>query len=383
MDLFNLRTNKSQGKVRYGIVGLGSISQEAMMPGIEHTGNSEITALVTDDPLKAEKLSERYGVADTYSYDQFGELLNSGKVDALYIATPNWRHAEFAIPALASGIHVLLEKPMEVSSEACERIIAAQHGSGAKLMVAYRLHFEPATIAVIEKVRSGELGEVHFFSSTFGQLIDAANHRATNGVLAGPLFDMGPYPINGVRNLFADEPIEAFATVSRHPASGFGDLDDTVSVILRFPRNRMAQFTISYYSNSIDEYTVLGSKGSIRVSPGFTYGKGLEYWLSVGEKTEHQTFKNTDHFGGEMKYFSDCILSGKSPEPDGYEGLADVRVVEAALRSIDSGRFEPVAAVAKQHTISPDQVETLSAKSTPEMVHAAAPARGKEKNPKN
>jgi predicted dehydrogenase len=245
------------------------------------------------------------------------------------------------------------------------------------------LHFEPATIAVIEKVRSGELGEVHFFSSIFGQLVDPENHRVKNGVLAGPLFDMGPYPINAVRNLFADEPLEAFAASSHHPASGFGDLDDTVSVVLRFARNRAAQFTISYYTNAIDEYTVLGSKGSIRVSPGFTYGKGLEYSVSIGEKTDHQSFKNTDHFGGELKYFSDCILSGRAPEPDGREGLADVRVMEAVLRSIESGRFERVAAVESKHRISPDQVEKLSAKSTPEMVHASAPARGKEKNAKN
>ena len=76
------------------------------------------------------------------------------------MATPNWRHAEFAIPALKAGIHVLLEKPMEISSALCKEIMEAQKTSSAKLMVAYRLHFEPATIAAIEKVRSGDLGQV-------------------------------------------------------------------------------------------------------------------------------------------------------------------------------------------------------------------------------
>jgi predicted dehydrogenase len=262
-------------------------------------------------------------------------------------------------------------------------MIAAQQRSGAKLMVAYRLHFEPATIAAIEKVRSGELGEVHLFSSTFCQVIDPANHRVENGVLAGPLFDMGPYPINGVRNLFEDEPTEAFATATRHPESRFPNLDDTVSVTLRFPRQRIAQFTVSYYGNPIDRYTVVGSKGLLDANPGFTYGKSLEYTVKIGEDEDHQSFKNTDHFGGEMKYFSDCILNGKDPEPDGYEGLADVRVIEAALRSIKSGRFERVEPAADKGRISPAQEEKLSAKGTPEMVHASAPARGKEKNPKN
>ena len=141
---------ESDGKVRYGIVGLGDISQEALMPGVQHTGNSEITALITGDPQKARALAERYEIANLYSYDEFAKLLTSGTIDAVYIATPNWRHAEFAIPALQAGIHVLLEKPMEVDSEKCREIINAQRSSGAKLMIAYRLHFEPATLALID-----------------------------------------------------------------------------------------------------------------------------------------------------------------------------------------------------------------------------------------
>ena len=370
-------------KVRYAIVGVGSISQEAMMPGVEHTGNSKITALVTGDPVKASELSKKYDVAHTCGYEQFGELLKSGEIDAIYLALPNWRHAEFAIPALQAGIHVLLEKPMEVSSEACEQIIAAQQSSGAKLMVAYRLHFEPATIAAIERVRSGDLGYVHLFTSTFTQMADPANHRGHSGIEAGPIFDMGPYPINGVRNLFDSEPTEAFATGLRHPDSGLGDFDDTVSVILRFPENRLAQFTISYYGNPLDTYTVVGTKGCLTMNPGYMYGKPLEYDLKFQTKEQHESFKNTDHFGGEMKYFSDCILSDKDPEPDGYEGLADVRVMEAIVRSLSSGRFEKVEVTQIQRRIDPEQKEKLGAVKTPEMVHTSNPARGVEKQPKN
>lgn len=128
---------------------------------------------------------------------------------------------------------------------------------------------------------------------------------------------------------------------------------------------------------------MVGSKGVLQANPGFTYGKPLELSVKIGEKKEEEKFKSTDHFGGEMKYFSDCILNAKDPEPDGYEGLADVRVVEACLKSIKSGRFEPVERVSINRRISPDQKETLGAQKTPEMVHASAPARGKEKSPKN
>ncbi len=370
-------------KVRYGIVGLGSISQEAMLPGVEHTGNSTVAALVTSDAVKAEELAKLYNVEKTYTYAQFDQMLHSGEVDAIYLGTPNWRHAEFAVPALKAGIHVLLEKPIEVSSEQAEKIIAAAKETGAKLMVAYRLHFEPATVAAVERVRSGDLGDVHIFTSTFAQMLDPGNHRAQSGWDAGPTLDMGPYPINAVRNLFEDEPTEAFATGTRHPEAGFGDFDDTVSVILRFPRNRIANFTISYYGNKLDTYLVAGTKGSLELNPAYMYSKPLEHFEVTGQDEDHRSYKNTDHFGGEMKYFSDCILEGREPEPGGLEGLADLRVIEAIHRSLESGSWEKVDRVEGLARIQADQVQELRAQSTPEMVHTTSPARGQEKTPKN
>ena len=361
-------------KIRYGFVALGDIAQEAMLPAVEHTGNSAIAALVTDDPVKAGRLAERYSVQHTYSYEQFAAMLASGNIDAVYIATPNWRHAEFVLPALAAGIHVLVEKPLEIDTARCQQILDAQRAAKAKLMVAYRLHFEPATVAAIERVRNGELGQVHLFTSTFAQMVDPANHRAKTEA-AGPVLDMGPYPVNAVRNLFGAEPTEVFAFGSRHANSGLGDFDDTVTVMLRFPEGQLAQFVVSYYGNAIDVYTVLGTKGSLQVQPGYTYGKSLEHSLTIGEKKDNITYKNTDHFGGEMKYFSDCILHEIDPEPDAEEGLADVRVLEAIQRSLKTGEKQTLPPFARSKRIDPDQVVRLGALKPPEPVHASSPDR--------
>ncbi|HEX6496036.1 MAG TPA: Gfo/Idh/MocA family oxidoreductase [Acidobacteriaceae bacterium] len=361
-------------KIRYAFVALGDIAQEAMLPAVEHTGNSAIAALVTSDPVKAGRLAERYKVEHTYSYEQFPEMLSSGNVDAVYIATPNWRHAEFVLPALAAGIHVLVEKPLEIDSARCEKILDAQRSSKAKLMVAYRLHFEPATVAAIERVRNGELGQVHLFTSTFAQMVDPANHRAKTEA-AGPVLDMAPYPVNAVRNLFGAEPTEVSAFGSRHANSGLGDFDDTVTVMLRFSEGRLAHFVVSYYANAIDTYTVLGTKGALQVQPGYTYGKSLEHSLTLGEKKDNVSYKNTDQFGGEMKYFSDCILHDIDPEPDAEEGLADVRVLEAIERSLKTGEVQKLAPFARSKHIDPDQVVRLGALKPPEPVHASSPDR--------
>ncbi len=361
-------------KVRYAIVGLGDISQASMMPGVAHTGNSEITALVTDDPVKAQELGKTYGVEATYRYDQFDELLASGLIDAVYLGTPNWRHAEFAIPALKAGIHVLSEKPLEISVEKAEAIRDAERASSAKLMTAYRLHFEPSTLDAIRRIRAGELGELIAFTSCFTQKVDPANHRVKNGITAGPLFDMAPYPINATRYLFGAEPTEVVSAIAtQHPDLGLGDLDDTFAVTLRFPGDRLAQFTVSYAANNVDSLTISGTKGSIHMDPAYGFGDAMEQRVTIGEEKSHESFKPTDQFGGEMRYFSDCILEDRDPEPDAEEGLADLRVIEGVLEALKTRGPVTLPPFVRSRRISADQEQTLSPIKEPKLVNAASP----------
>lgn len=364
----------SDRKVRYAVVGAGDITQQAMMPGIKHTGNSELTAIVTGDPEKAKELAKQYGVEHTYNYEQFGDLLQSGLIDAVYLGTPNWRHAEFAIPALQAGIHVLCEKPLEISTEKSKEIAEAAKVASAKLMVAYRLHFEPATLDAIKRIRAGELGRIVAFTSCFTQKVDPKNHRATSGIEAGPLFDMGPYPINAIRYLFGTEPEEVVSAVAtRQPDSGI-DIDDTWAVVLRMPGDRLASFTVSYFANSVDSYIVAGTEGSIHMSPAYGFGTPLEQNRTVGEKKTHESFKATDQFGGEMRYFSDCILNDKEPEPNAEEGLADLRVIEGIVRAAETGEPVKLEPFVRTQRIDLDaQEQTLSPVKPGKEVNASGP----------
>jgi predicted dehydrogenase len=383
LDDFGLGNSK---KVRYAIVGLGDIAQEDMMPGLSHTGNSVISALVTSDATKSKELGKKYEVEATYTYEQFDEALHSNNFEAIYLATPNWRHAEFIVPALKAGIHVLTEKPLEVSTEKCKEILDAAKESKAKLMVAYRLHFEPATLDTITKLRSGDLGTVHLFASNFAQMVDPGNHRVHNGDLAGPVFDMGPYPVNAARYVFGAEPTEVVSAVgTKHADSGFPqDFCDTVAVTLRFPNDRLAQFNLSYWGQPTNSFIAIGTKGSITLDPAYMFGKGLKQTVMSGESTSEDTFKNTDHFGGEMKYFSDCILNNKDVEPDGEEGYADVRVLEGVLKAMQTGGSVSLEPFARSKRIDTEtQKEMLRAVSTPDLVDSSSPARDKEKQSKN
>lgn len=368
-------------KVRYAVVGVGWISQAAFLPGVEHTGNSEVVALVTGHEEKAEKVGEKYGIERVYTYDELDTLLASGDIDAVYLATPNFDHVEYAVKTLEAGVHLLLEKPMAVSVAECERIIAAGKKTGAKLMIAYRMHFEPGALKAIERVRAGEIGTIRFFNSSFSQPIAIQNHRARHGYWAGPVPDMGPYPLNAVRNLFGAEPTEVFATGVCTDPERFRDeagkpFDDTVAVTLKFEKSRIASFVVSYNGGDLDDYRIVGARGDIFSQPAFQVGSAIEHLVTVDKAASHESFKKTDQFGGELKYFSQCIFDNREPEPDGEEGMLDVRVLAAIEQSLLTGTVQKLEPFHRSKRPNPDQVQKLSAVSGPELVGAHKPSDG-------
>ena len=369
------------GKIRYAVVGVGWIAQAVFLPGVEHTGNSEVVALVTGHEEKAAKVGEKYGIEKVYSYDELDQLLASGDIDAVYLATPNFDHVDYAVKTLKAGIHLLLEKPMAAGVAECERIIAAAEESGAKLMVAYRLHFEPGTLKGIERVRAGEIGKVRFFNSSFSQQVSGQNHRAKHGFWAGPVPDMGPYPLNAVRNLFGAEPIEVFATGVNTDPERFVDKDgkpfeDTVAVTLKFEAERVASFVVSYSGGDVDEYRIVGNKGDLFSKPAYQVGEEIKHVLTVEKKESTESFKKTDHFGGELKYFSDCILENRNPEPDGQEGLLDVRVLAAIEQALKTGAVQKLEPFHRSRRPDLAQVQKLNAVKEAELVGAHKPSEG-------
>ena len=330
-------TDGARRKVRYAVVGLGHIAQVAVLPGFKHARrNSELGALVSGDARKLRTLGAKYGVARTWDYDRYADCLASGEVDAVYIALPNSHHREYAVAAAQAGVHVLCEKPLALSEEDCLAMIQACDESGVLLMTAYRLHFDAATIAAVELVRAGRLGEPRLFDSTFSmQVEDRDNIRLRRDTGGGPLWDIGIYCVNAARCLFRAEPTEALSLAAASADPRFDDVPEAAAAILRFPDDRLATFSCSFGAADVSSYRVVGERGDLRVEPAYEYAEGLKHVLTVNERVRRRTFPKRDQFGAELLYFSDCVLEGREPEPSGIEGLADVRVIRALQRSAE------------------------------------------------
>jgi predicted dehydrogenase len=178
-------------KIRYAVVGLGWFAQSAALPAFAHAENSELVALVSEDSTKLAELAKKYSVQHTFSYEEYDDLLNSGLIDAVYIALPNHLHCEYTVKAANAGIHVLCEKPMAVTVEECEEMITAAKNNKVKLMIAYRLHLEEANLQTVEVVRLGQIGETRIFNSLFTQQTEKNNIRVEKEKGGGTLNDIG------------------------------------------------------------------------------------------------------------------------------------------------------------------------------------------------
>jgi len=143
--------------LRIAIVGCGTIAPTHMdaIASAPEMGAS-VTACCDIDPSKAAAFAEKYGVPAL----TWAEVLADPAIDAVSICTPSGLHAELGVPALKAGKHVIIEKPLDITPEACDRLIAAQRETGKVVACVSQHRFDPATVFVHDAIERGDLGSV-------------------------------------------------------------------------------------------------------------------------------------------------------------------------------------------------------------------------------
>ena len=360
-------------QVGYAVIGLGHIAQSAVLPAFAHARNSKLVALVSGDAEKRAGLSRKYR-CDAFEPRELDEVLDLPDVDAVYIAEPNDRHVDFAVRCAKEGVHVLCEKPLAVSEEECRRMIEACREGGVRLMTAYRLHFEESNLAAVKLIEQGRIGEPRFFSSTFAYQVRPGNIRTSADRGGGAIWDLGVYCINAARYLFRADPVEVFALrMDRPEDERFAQVHEGMSVLLKFPAERVAQFTVSFGAYEQDQYRLVGTKGHVELENAYEYEGPRELRLSVGGKERVRRFKPADQFAPELIAFSRAILEDTPVEPDGEEGLRDVRIIAAALRSARENRPLTLSWPARQRRPEPSDRMYRPPVREPHLIGVAAP----------
>ena len=372
-------SQRGRRKIGYAVVGLGYISQTAVLPAFAHArSNSELRALVSGDAAKLKTLGRKYRVPHLYSYERFDQCLRNDEIDAVYIALPNSMHAAYTIAAARAGVHVLCEKPMALSVDECDQMIAACEENDVKLMIAYRLHFEEANLKAVDLLHGRKIGEPRVFNSTFTMQVKKGNIRLDRELGGGPLWDIGIYCFNAARYLFRAEPTEVMAMHARKPELStadqrFAEVEEATAAILRFPNERLATFVCSFGAADASAYEVAGTKGVLRVDPAYELAKALKHQLTLDGREQSRTFGKRDQFAPELIYFSDCILKKREPEPSGEEGKADVAIIRALFDSAAEGRAIRLDVPAPEQRPQPRQEMRRPPVQKPDLFHSESP----------
>ena len=362
-------------RIRFAVVGQGHFAQVAVLPAFGQLDDVELVALVSSSPNKLRELGERYNVGLRTNYDGLDALLASGVVDAVYVAVPNDVHAQITVIAARHGVHVICEKPMAPTDAECMQMIRACEQRRVKLMIAYRLHFEAANLVAVEMARGGEIGEPRLFSSVFSMQVRSGNVRTQPRRGSGPLCDIGIYCVNAARYLFRAEPLEVIALRIAGPDPRFKSVDEPFAATLRFPGERVAQFTCSFGAYDRAHYQVIGTTGCLTLDNAYEYAAEMALHVEGVHGHKTRTFKPRDQIAAEIAYFANCIRTGTMAEPSGWEGLADVRILQAIQASARFGRAVPIDPMPRQHRPDLSQEIRVPAHDVPPLVDVEQPSK--------
>jgi predicted dehydrogenase len=326
-------------KLGWAVVGLGKLALGQVMPAFAGCGLSKPLALVSGHPDKASKVAQQYGVdpKNIYSYENYDTIKDNKDIDIVYNILPDSMHAEYTIRALEAGKHVLCEKPMCRSLKEANDMIAAAKKNDRKLMIAYRLHYEPYNRRAIEMARKKEFGDIRIFAADNYQDTHAPNIRLQKETGTGPLGDVGVYCINAARYITGEEPVEVTG-MAHQPLTEdrFRDFPASYVFTLRFPSGALAHCSCGFNGKGSNRFRAICSDGYFGLEPAYSYG-GQKFQTSRQDLKGINDIAPVNHFAAEMDHFSACVRDNKQPDTPGEEGLADMKVIEAIWTAVKTG----------------------------------------------
>lgn len=274
-----------------------------------------------------------------------GRILNDSSIDIVAIATPVSTHYPIARRCLESGKHVFIEKPMASTSDQCRELIESAEERGLTLMVGHTFIYTPTVRKIKEIVDSGEIGEVMYISC----------RRLNLGLFQKDInvaWDLAPHDISIILYLMSARPVSVNCQGKAHVSSG---IEDVTNMTLSFTNGGFATIQSSWIDpRKVREITIVGTRKMIVYDDTEPLEKVKIYDKRVEAPPHYDTFAEFQfsyHYGDilspyiqqseplkiECQHFIDCIEQGKRPDSSGYEGLAVVRVLEAATDSLKNG----------------------------------------------
>ena len=312
--------------MRLGIIGAGGIS-DTHVRAARGLPDVQIVAIHGANHVKARALADSAGAAAYPDLDAF----LSQPMDAVAIGSPSGLHVEQALAAIRRGLHVIVEKPLDISTNRIDALLAAARERGVQVGVFFQERLSPEVAAVKRAIDGGKLGDVLFAAGSVRwyrppEYYSASRWRGTWALDGGgALMNQGIHTVDVLLWLLGPIARVSARTATRLHAI---EVEDTALALLEFDNGAMGtiEATTAAYPGFPRRIEITGTKGSL-------VHEDPPRPAVVADATPHRRV---------LQDFIDAVRTGRSPACDGREGRRSVAVVEAIYRSARSGNWEDV-----------------------------------------
>ena len=326
--------------IRFGIAGFGLHAVRRLMPGFALASNCKVVALSRRDPVKAREAATRYSIPHVFASTE--QLSRCPEVDAVLVTTPNACHLQDVLAAVAARKPVLCEKPMGMNADECLQMVEAAERVGVVLGVAQVFRFEESTAHLRQRVAAGDIGRPIFARAEFSfPAIQHPRKWLTDRSLAGggPIADVGVHCIDALRYILRDEPCR-IAAIGRSDEHS-GDVEAVAILTLEFRQGTLATILVSNRAQYRTPLEIVGDAGVLRADDALNVERPIriELWRD-GQKASEDSVSNQLAYAKQVDAFA-AALEGGPPFPvTGHEGWKNQIILDAAYRSLLSGRTE-------------------------------------------
>ena len=327
--------------VRFGIVGFGHHAVKRLVPGFEHAQHCRVTALSRRDLQRAQASARDYGIP--LAFTSTAELCASSEVDAVFIASPDALHLADVLEAVRHRKPVLVEKPMAMNGSEARQMVDAARAAGVTLGVAHVMRFEASVRWFRERIAEGAIGKPVLARATFvAPLLESPRTWINDPKLAtgGPLADVGVHCIDTLRYILNDEVtnVSADAQYDSHWV-----VEASAASVLRFAGGTLASMSVSARAPYQTLLEVIGERGVLSAVNALNVERQITLECRRGfETVEQKEVSNEYTYAAQVDAFAEAVAEGREFESPGEEGLQNLLVLDAAFRSVKSGKTEAV-----------------------------------------
>lgn len=332
----------SKDTVRVAVVGAGAVTQVAHLVALPKLRQADVVAICDTDFSRARAVASRMGVKDVYQDTE--DMLLHTKPEAVVICTPNHLHEVHVMSALAAGAHVLCERPLALSTEGIERIMAECEDTGLTVLTGMNLRFRSDVQAALSFVQGGDLGDLTAIRGgwyTFRPRGDELGWRTSKEQAGGgAMLDLGA-PLIDLALWMADYPKVETVSAQLTPREEHGDVDEAGCVLVRCAGGLSVFVDVSWRHAGDKEkvwFELIGSRGSAKMSPlrVFKEMHGTPVNVTPSGAQSRLNLYNAS-YRAQWAHFL-AAVRGETSTPDLGEQLRLHRVIEAIWRSGEEKR---------------------------------------------